>query len=136
VLPKGIGNWSLTSLQQRLVTTGGRLVKHARYYWLLLAESHRTLPALRQHAGEDRGAAVAGGIGNPQSAADFGDEIRRESYKRLRTSSKKREFRVFWCQREAELVRCCVMEKASGLNPGARTSRLQTPGVGATVNQN
>jgi hypothetical protein len=31
-LPKGIGNWSLTSLQQRLVKTGGRLVKHARYY--------------------------------------------------------------------------------------------------------
>ena len=25
-----------TSLQQRLVKTGGRLVKHARYYWLLL----------------------------------------------------------------------------------------------------
>jgi len=22
------------------VKTGGRLVKHARYYWLLLAESH------------------------------------------------------------------------------------------------
>jgi len=22
--------------------TGGRLVKHARYYWLLLAESHLT----------------------------------------------------------------------------------------------
>jgi hypothetical protein len=32
----------LTSLQQRLVKTGGRLVKHARYYWLLLAESHLT----------------------------------------------------------------------------------------------
>ena len=32
--------WSLTSLQQRLVKTGGRLVKHARYYWLLLAEGH------------------------------------------------------------------------------------------------
>ena len=28
--------------QQRLVKTGGRLVKHARYYWLLLAESHLT----------------------------------------------------------------------------------------------
>jgi hypothetical protein len=27
-------------LQQRLVKTGGRLVKHARYYWLLLAEGH------------------------------------------------------------------------------------------------
>jgi hypothetical protein len=40
VLPKGIDNWSLTSLQQRLVKTGGRLVKHARYYWLMLAESH------------------------------------------------------------------------------------------------
>jgi len=42
VLPKGIGTWSLTSLQQRLVKTAGRLVKHARYYWLLLAESHLT----------------------------------------------------------------------------------------------
>ena len=42
VLPQRIGSWSLTSLQQRLVKTGGRLVKHARYYWLLLAESHLT----------------------------------------------------------------------------------------------
>ena len=41
-LPKKIGSWSLTSLQQRLVKTGGRLVKHARYYWLLLAEGHLT----------------------------------------------------------------------------------------------
>ena len=41
-LPKRIDKWSLTSLQQRLVKTGGRLVKHARYYWLLLAESHLT----------------------------------------------------------------------------------------------
>ena len=42
VLPQRIDNWSLTSVQQRLVKTGGRLVKHARYYWLLLAESHLT----------------------------------------------------------------------------------------------
>jgi hypothetical protein len=41
-LPKKIENWSLTRLQQRLVKTGGRLVKHARYYWLLLAEGHLT----------------------------------------------------------------------------------------------
>jgi len=27
-------------LQQRLVKAGGRLIKHARYYWLLLAEGH------------------------------------------------------------------------------------------------
>ena len=42
VLPQRIEKWSLTSLQQRLVKTGGRLVKHARYYWLLLAEGHLT----------------------------------------------------------------------------------------------
>ena len=41
MLPKKIENWSLTSLQQRLVKTGGRLVKHARYYWRA-AESHLT----------------------------------------------------------------------------------------------
>jgi Transposase DDE domain group 1 len=41
-LPKAIGKWSLTSLQQRLVKTGGRSIKHARYYWLLLAGSHLT----------------------------------------------------------------------------------------------
>ena len=39
-LPKRIENWSLTGLQQRLVKTGGRLVKQARYYWLMLAEGH------------------------------------------------------------------------------------------------
>jgi hypothetical protein len=32
----------LTSLEQRLVKTGGRLIKHARYYWLLLTEGHLT----------------------------------------------------------------------------------------------
>jgi len=42
VLPKRIEKWFLTSLQQRLVKTAGRLIKHARYYWLLLAESHLT----------------------------------------------------------------------------------------------
>ena len=39
-LPHRIKSWSLTSLQQRLMKTGGRLVKHARYYWLLPAEGH------------------------------------------------------------------------------------------------
>jgi hypothetical protein len=42
VLPRRIEKWSLSSLQQRLVKTGGRLIKHARYYWLFLAESHLT----------------------------------------------------------------------------------------------
>jgi hypothetical protein len=40
VLTRAINGWPFTSLQQRLVKTGGRLVKHARYYWLLLAEGH------------------------------------------------------------------------------------------------
>ncbi len=48
---------SLTSLQQRLVKTGGRLMKHARYYWLMLAESHLTQWLFgakdRRHAGGD-----------------------------------------------------------------------------------
>ena len=39
-LPQRVKSWSLTSLQQRLMKTGGRLVKHALYYWLLLAEGH------------------------------------------------------------------------------------------------
>jgi hypothetical protein len=34
VLPRRIDRWSLTSLQQRVVKTGGR----SRYYWLPLAE--------------------------------------------------------------------------------------------------
>lgn len=44
-LPHKIKSWSLTSLQGRLMKTGGRLAKHAGYYWLLLAEGHlnRTL---------------------------------------------------------------------------------------------
>ena len=46
VLPKRIDNWSLTSLEQLLVKTRGRLVKHARYYWLLRAEGHLTRPAV------------------------------------------------------------------------------------------
>ena len=51
VLPRRIDHWSLSSLQQRLVKTGGRLVKHARYYWLLLAESHLTRRLLRAMVG-------------------------------------------------------------------------------------
>jgi hypothetical protein len=55
-LPKAVGNWSLSSLQQRLVKTGGWLTKHARHYWLLLAESHL---ARRLFAGmQDRIAAL------------------------------------------------------------------------------
>jgi hypothetical protein len=41
-LPARVATWSLTSLQERLVKTGGRLIQHARYYWLQLAAGHLT----------------------------------------------------------------------------------------------
>ena len=50
-LPRRIKSWSLTSLQHRLMKTGGRLVKHARYYWLLLAEGP---DSQRTRVAEDR----------------------------------------------------------------------------------
>jgi hypothetical protein len=49
VLPDRIEDWSLTSLQQRLVKTGGRLAKHARYYWPMLADEN-----LVENKGGDR----------------------------------------------------------------------------------
>jgi len=48
VLPVAIQSWSLTSLQQRLFKTGGRLIRHARYFILQLAESHLTRRLFRQ----------------------------------------------------------------------------------------
>lgn len=42
VLPKRSNNWPLASLRQRLVKTSGRPIKHARYYWLMLAGSQPT----------------------------------------------------------------------------------------------
>jgi hypothetical protein len=46
--PAAIQDWSLTSLQHRLLKTGGRLIRHARYFTLQLAESHLTGPLFRQ----------------------------------------------------------------------------------------
>jgi hypothetical protein len=47
-LPLAIQNWSLTSLQQRLFKTGGRLIRDARYFILQLAESYLTRTLFRQ----------------------------------------------------------------------------------------
>ena len=51
VLPLAIQSWSLTSLQQRVFKTGGRLIRHARYFILQLAESHLTSTLFRQILG-------------------------------------------------------------------------------------
>ena len=48
VLPLAIQSWSLTSLQQRLFKTGGRLIRHARYFTRQLAESYLTSTLFRQ----------------------------------------------------------------------------------------
>jgi hypothetical protein len=61
LLPQRIHNWSLTSLQQRLVKTGGRLVRHARYYWLLLAEGHLTRQLFASMLGRIDGLALPSG---------------------------------------------------------------------------
>jgi hypothetical protein len=44
----GIQSWFLTSLQQRLFKTGGRLIRHTRYFVLQLAESYLTSTLFRQ----------------------------------------------------------------------------------------
>ena len=68
VLPKRIENWSLTSLQQRLVKTGGRLIKHARYYWLTAGREPPDAAAVREHGAADRCAAGAHRIGRGRVA--------------------------------------------------------------------
>src|SRR2546422_8064182 len=42
ILPLAIQSWSLTSLQQRLFKTGGRVIRHARDFILQLAECQLT----------------------------------------------------------------------------------------------
>lgn len=51
VLLLAIQSWSLTSLQQRLFKTGGRLIRHARYFVLQLAESPLTSRLFGQSLG-------------------------------------------------------------------------------------
>jgi Transposase DDE domain group 1 len=51
VVPVAIQSWSLTSLQQRLFKTGGRLIRHARYFVLQLAEGYLTQRLFRQIVG-------------------------------------------------------------------------------------
>ena len=46
--------------------TGGRLVKHARYYWLLLAEGHLKPAAVWRHATQDLGTAAAERVALPE----------------------------------------------------------------------
>jgi hypothetical protein len=55
ILPLAIQSWSLTNLQQRLFKTGGRLIRHARYFILQLAESQVTQHLFAQIVGASSG---------------------------------------------------------------------------------
>jgi hypothetical protein len=74
-LPRAIGNWSLTSLQQPLVKTGGRVIQHARYCWIAAGGESSYAGAIRGYAGEDRDAAVPCGIRRPHSRVAFDDGL-------------------------------------------------------------
>ena len=73
-LPAPIGKWSLTSLQQRLVKTGGRLDPTCALLLVAVGRGTSDPAAVCRHAAEDRGAAVAGGIRRAQGGANFGDD--------------------------------------------------------------
>jgi hypothetical protein len=61
-------------LQQRLAKTGGRLVKHARYYWLLLAESHLTRRLFGTMLRHIWALPVATGLGAASATKQRGEE--------------------------------------------------------------
>jgi hypothetical protein len=61
-LPAPIGKWSLTSVQQRFVKTGGRLIQTCALLLVAIGREPSDAAAVRRHAGEDRGLAHTGGI--------------------------------------------------------------------------
>jgi hypothetical protein len=63
VAQKQIENWLPASLQQRLVKTEGRLVKQARYYWLMLAEEHLTRGRVQSGTESSRFSTVTAAFG-------------------------------------------------------------------------
>jgi hypothetical protein len=72
--PGPIGKWSLTSLQQRLVKTGGRLIQHARYLLGAIGREPSDAVAVRGHAAEGRRLAHACGIRRVQRGANLDDD--------------------------------------------------------------
>jgi hypothetical protein len=67
VLPKRIENWSLTSLLQRLVKTGGRLVETCPLLLALAGGEPSDVAAVRGDAGPDRPVTDTDGIGGSWS---------------------------------------------------------------------
>src|SRR6202022_3122597 len=87
------------------------------------------------HAAEDRNAVGAGGIRRAQRGANFDDAAGTSRQKCQRIRSEKRQFRVSYVSARQNWP---VAARWRGLRAQTRprTSRLPTPGVGATLNQN
>jgi hypothetical protein len=90
--------------------------------------------ALRQHAEEDRNAAVASGIGGPQSAADFGGRDREERDGRLRTRSEKRQFAYLMSTR-GRTAPFWRAESTVGPKTGLELRVCKPPSIAASMNQ-
>jgi hypothetical protein len=70
VLPAPTGRWSLTSLQQRLVKNRRMFNKACTLLLAVVGGESSDAAALREHAAENRDAAVASGVVRVQSATD------------------------------------------------------------------
>jgi hypothetical protein len=126
VLPQRIGNWSLTSLQQRLVKTGGRLIKHARYYWLLLAESHLTRRLFGANAVQDHGAIISSGVGEPPTGADFSDERGRRRKSVGGMGRNRSRFRLWHSQKRQNRPLPWVLEAPNAENPTGHCMEMRS----------
>jgi hypothetical protein len=123
-------DWSLARPQHRLVKTGGRLIKHARSYWLLLAEGHPEAAAVWRDVGEGSGAAAGGIVDQERSAlGDAGEGKRQVSGN---TVGKSRALAVH-CRSPGRIGPRTSAEQASALKNGVEFP-LQSAGGHAKRN--
>jgi hypothetical protein len=129
VLPKRIEAWSLTSLQQRLVKTGGRLVKVCPLLLAVVGREPSDAAPVRKHAAADSGFAAAGRIG---AAARRNQSGRRRGLRErcLRNRFEIRQITAFWPgqrTRGAGRGLCRWNECGKGGEPGTQSCILSSP---------
>lgn len=119
-------NWWLTNLQHGLVKTGGRLAKHARYYWLMLAEGHLTRELF---------AATVGSIAALPTAIGWGAAAETQTGRRNEgdggvhhKSPEMRHFRVLLYPDEPELATPGPPE-SFGIGTVGETAPMEAAGV-------
>jgi hypothetical protein len=61
VTPEPIKDWSLTSLKEKLIKIGAKVVTHGRYVAFQMAEVHHSEKPLRRHPAADRRTTPAAG---------------------------------------------------------------------------